>query len=325
MKTQDAASSAPTNSSPCGSSLSVAPQNWGGGASDAALQEQELRCRILNQTLNPASGKGRCGFTLVEVVVATGLTLLLFFGAMTVYVASARLTLATGAACYATTDAANAVQQTVRQAEEASWLALPGEPSWTSPGGASVAAFQATSQGAVISTGVELVFPATAAASVQSSGGAALPVTPIPYSRSLNPDGSDYLWIYRADKGGAPNPSSGAYLWMAGMRQGQSISQVMTGSLSPNAVNAVQFSRPVTASSPVTALPYQLQIKLVSAYYASVSQTQTSELTTQGTNPSDALTVGKCALLRDHELNNDHEPGSGAVYGAANASLWQSD
>lgn len=262
---------------------------------------------------------------MVEVVVATGLTLLLFFGAMTVYVASARLTLTTGAACYATTDAANAVQQTIRQAEEASWLALPGEPSWTSPGGAAAAAFQATSKGAVISTGVELVFPATADASVQNSVGTTLMVSPVPYSRRLNPDGSNYLWIYRSDSGGIPNASSGTYLWMTGMRQGQNISRAVTGSLSSDAVNAVQFSRPLTASSPISALPYQLQIRLVSAYYASVAQKMTSELTAPGTSPSEALTVGKCALLRDHEMNNDHEPDSAAAYGAASASLWQSD
>jgi hypothetical protein len=261
------------------------------------------------------------GFTLVEVTVATGLTLLLFFAALTVYVAATRLTVSNGAACYAATDAANVVQHTVEDAEEASWIALPGDPGWTSPGTAPASAFQTIDKGTALFTGVELVFPATAAVTVQDAGGAALTVSPVPYNRSLSPSPSP-LWIYRADSDGTPDAALGKYLWLMGTERGQAVSKALTGSLNSQFLNAVQFSRPVTASGPPQALPYQLQIKLVSTYYSSFAQAQTSELTT---GSQEAVVVGKCVLLRDHELSSDHEPGTPVVYGAANASFWQSD
>ncbi len=274
----------------------------------------------MKNSLSKKRGRG-LGFTLVETIIGTGLTLLLFFGAITVYVAATRLTVSSQAACYAATDAANAVQRTVRDAEEANWIALPGEAGWTSPGTAPVSAFQAVDNGSILLTGVELVPPAAAAATVQNAGGGMLPVSPPPYNRSL-PLPTSPLWIYRADSDGTPDASSGKCLWITGTERGQAVSQALTGSLSPLAVNAVQFSRPITATLPPSALPYQLQIKLVSAYYSSFAQPQTSELTT-GTQ--EALVVGKCVLLRDHELGNDHEPTSSAVYGATNAGSWQSD
>ncbi len=261
------------------------------------------------------------GFTLVEVVVGTGLTLLLFFGAITVYVAATRLTVSSGAACYAATDAANVVQHTVGDAEEADWIALPGDAWWTSPSTAPASAFQTMDNGTALFTGVELVLPAAAAVTVQDTGGAALTVSPPPYNRSLSPSPGP-LWIYRADSDGTPDAASGKYLWLTGTERGQAVSKALTGSLNPQFLNAVQFSRPVTASGTPQALPYQLQIRLISTYYSSFAQAQTSELTT---GSQEAVVVGKCVLLRDHELNNDHEPNSPAAYGAANASLWQSD
>ena len=259
------------------------------------------------------------GFTLVEVVVGTGLTLLLFFGAITVYVAAIRLAVSSGAACYAATDMSNVVQHTVKDADEADWIALPGDAGWTSPGTAPASAFQTVDNSAVLFTGVELVLPATAAVTVQDTGGAALTVSPAPYNRSLTPSSSP-LWIYRSDSDGTPDAALGKYLWLTGTEQGQAVSKALTGSLNSQFLNAVQFSRPVTASGMPQALPYQLQIKLVSTYYSSFAQAQTSELTTGSQEP---VVVGKCVLLRDHELNNDHEPSVPAVYGAANASLWQ--
>ena len=273
------------------------------------------------KTIRSRQHEKSAGFTLVEVVVSTGLTLLLFFGAITVYVAATRLTVANGAACYAATDAANAAQHVVQDADEASWIALPGDSGWTSPGAAPASAFQTADNGSTVFTGVELVPPATAAVTVQNGGGGALAVSPPPYNRSLAYSPSP-LWVYRADSDGTPDAPAGKYLWITGTEQTQAVSRALTGSLNPQAANAVQFSRPVTASAPQSALPFQLQIKLVSTYYSSFAQTQTSELTT-GTQ--EAQVVGKCVLLRDHELSSDHEPGTSAVYGAANANSWQSD
>ena len=143
--------------------------------------------------------KLRRGLTLVEVTVATALTLLLMFSALDVYVAAARLSLSTAASCYASTDGANAVHHTVLDAEEARWLALPGESGWTSPGSAPVSAFQTTSAGGPVNTGVELVFSGSAAASVQDRSGSAFPVPPALYDRSQDAAPAAPLLIYRAD------------------------------------------------------------------------------------------------------------------------------
>ena len=251
------------------------------------------------------------------MIVGTALTLLLFFGALDVYVAAAHLSVHTASSCYAVTDAANVVQRVVRDAEEARWLALPGTYGWTSPGGAPLNAFQTTDGGAVISTGVQLVFPTTAAVTVQARNGTALAVSPAPYDRSQ--DAPNSLWIYRSDGGGTPNAASGTYLWMYGTEQGQAVNRALVSSLSPSLADAVQFSRPLPA--PQT-LPYQLEISLVSTYYSPLRQAQTSEIdsTTQET-----YVVGKCVLLRDHEMNFDHEPNPTSAYGAVNAPAWRSD
>ncbi len=264
--------------------------------------------------------KRRRGLTLVEVTVATALTLLLMFCALNIYVAAAQLSLSTGASCYASTDGANAVRHTVLDVEEARWIALPGESGWTSPGSAPVSAFQAASAGSSINTGVEIVSPGSAAVSVQDRNGSALSVSPALYDRSQDTAPAAPLWIYRADTDGTPNASAGTALWMTGTEQGQSVSKALISSLSPLQANAVNFTRPQTATQ--TLLPYQLQISLISTYYSPVRQAQTSE---SGSTAQETSVVGKCVLLRDHEMNLDHEPGQTASYGAVNASAWRSD
>ncbi len=143
-----------------------------------------------------------------------------------------------------------------------------------------------------------------------------------PYRRRL----TTAAWPLLPARSGFTGPTATAHRMRrqehtSGSEQGQPVSKALISSLNPQSV-AVQFSRPVTASGTPQALPYQLQIKLVSSYDSSFAQPQTSELTT-GT--AEALVVGKCVLLRDHELSSDHEPGPSAAYGAANAANWQSD
>ena len=270
---------------------------------------------------NPnAKRRGQRGLTLIEVIIGTALTLLLLFGALNVYVAGAQLSLNTAASCYAATDGANSVQHIVRDTEEARWLALPGTTGWTSPANAPLSAFQTTDNGAVISTGVELMLPATASVSVQSRSGAALSVSPALYDRSQDAAPSSPLWIYRADSNGTPNGAAGAYVWLYGTEHGQSVNQALVSSLSPTAANAVKFSRPTAASA--QALPYQLQISLVSAYYSPLRQAQTSEI---NSTALEEYATGKCVLLRNHEMNLDHEPNFTASYGAVNAPTLRSD
>ena len=260
--------------------------------------------------------KTQCGLTLVEVTVAAALTLLLFFGALDLYVGSARLSLNTAAACYAATDQANAVQHTVRDAEEARWLALPGESGWASPQNAPLSAFQAASGGTTIATGVLLMLPAVSAVSVQDRSGGTLAVSPLPYARTQDAAPPSPLWIYRADRDGTPDPA-GVALWISGTEQGQAISKTLISSLSPTDANAVRFARPQTAAG--TLLPYQLQISVSSTYFSPI-QTPPA-----GSVPPQAGPAGKCVLLRDHEMNLDHEPASPANYGAINAAVVRSD
>lgn len=262
--------------------------------------------------------KAQRGLSLVEVIVATALTLLLFSGALTLYIAAAQLSLRTTASCYAVTDAANTVQRLIRDTEESRWLALPGTAGWISPGGVPANAFQVTDSGTTLNTGVQLMFSATTAATVLSRNGTTLPVTPQPYDRTLDAPGP--LWIYRSDRDGTPNAASGACLWMYGYEKNQNVSKALIYSLSPTTPNAVTFSRPQTAASIL--LPYQLQVSLVSTYYSPLKDAQTSEI--NSTSQKEPV-VGKCALLRDHEMNLDHEPNSTSTYGAVNASVWRSD
>ncbi|MGI4787839.1 MAG: PilW family protein [Janthinobacterium lividum] len=264
--------------------------------------------------------KSRGGFTLLEVIIATALTLLLFFGALNVYVAAAQMTVSTSASCYAITDGANAVQHTVRDSEEARWLALPGGTGWTSPGSAPVSAFQTTDSGALINTGVQLVYPAAAVVSVQNRSGGSLTVTPFPYDRSQDLAPMRPLYIYRSNSDGTPNAASGMCLWMYGTEQGQSVNKALLSSLNASQANAVSFSRPLTTTSVM--LPYQLQINLVSTYYSPLKQAQTSEI---NSTSQETYVVGKCVLLRDHEMNLDHEPGSTAGYTAVNSPTLRSD
>ena len=262
--------------------------------------------------------KSQRGLTLVEATVATALTMLLFLGALNLYVAAAQLAVSTAASCYAVTDGANAVQHIVRDAEEARRLALPDESGWQPPGNMPLSAFQTADGSAVISTGVQLVFPATAAASVQSRSSGALAVSPLPYDRTQEAEPGT-LWIYRSDADGTPDAAAGAYLWLSGIERGQAVNQALISSLSPALPNAVKFARPQASAA---TLPFQLQISLVSSAYSPLRQAQTSEI---AATASETTVVGKCALLRDHEMNLDYEPNPTAIYGAVNSPTWRSD
>lgn len=255
------------------------------------------------------------GFTLVEVIVGGSLTLLLFLGAVDLYVASAQVAVRSGAACYATTDAANAVQHIGRDVGEAHWLALPEDAWWASPGGQAPGAFQTTAGGSRVDTGVELVSPASGSLSVAGGNGSL--ITPPVYDRSATSSPPSILWIYRANGDGTPNAASGGYLWLSGTELGQPVSRALLASLSPASAGAVQFQRPADSSG-AQQFPYQLEVRLVSAYYSSVRGAQTSELTTGN---QQAPVIGKCVLSRDHELNLDHEPNPTPAYGAANMPL----
>ena len=252
------------------------------------------------------------------MIIGGSLTLLLFLGGVDLYVASAQITVQSGAACYATTDAANAVQHIARDAEEAHWVALPEDAWWTAPGGQAPGAFQTTASGSLLDTGVELVSPALG--SIPVAGGNGSLITTPTYDRSATSSPPSILWIYRANSDGTPNAAAGGCLWLSGTELGQPVNRALLASFSPTSAGAVQFQRP-TDSSGAQQFPYQLEVRLVSAYYASVRGAQTSEL---AVGTQQAPVIGKCVLSRDHELNLDHEPNPTPAYGATSAP-WHSD
>lgn len=255
------------------------------------------------------------GFTLVEVIIGGALTLLMFFTAIDVYVASARVATRTSAACASTTDAANAGQRMVQETQEAHWLALPSESGWTSPQGEPSGAFLTSSRGAAVATGAMFAFPPSASATVQAVSGSSLSQSALA-DRPAVPSAPLMLWIYRADADGTPDASAGQCLWERGTRAGQPVNQAILTSLPPTIPDAAQFGRPTDTAG--RALPYQLRFRLLSSVGTAGQGRQTSEM---NPDPALAAVVGKCVLLRDHEMNLDHEPNPATPYGAVNGTL----
>ena len=255
------------------------------------------------------------GFTLVEVIIGGALTLLMFFAAIDVYVASARVATRTSAACASTTDAANTVQRVCQDVQTAHWLALPQESVWTSPQGEPPGAFLSSSGGVTVAAGVAFAFPPSASATVQSVSGSPTALSTLA-DRPAVPQAAVMLWIYRADSDGTPNAQSGQCLWERGTRAGQAVDQAILSSLPATLPDAVQFGRPTDSTG--QALPYQLRFRLLSSVGTAGQGRQTSEM---NPDPAQAAAIGKCILLRDHELNLDHEPNPATPYGAINGIL----
>ncbi len=260
-------------------------------------------------------GFKRLGFTLVEVIIGGALTLLMFFAAIDVYVASARVATRTSAACASTTDAANAAQRVCLDVQTAHWLALPQETGWTSPQGEPPGAFQTLSGGVTVATGAVFAYPPPASATVQAVSGSPIALSTLA-DRPAVPQAAVMLWIYRADADGTPNAQTGQYLWERGTRAGQAVNQAILSSLPTTVSDAVQLGRPVDSTG--QALPYQLRFRLLSVSGTAGQGRQTSEM---NPDPALAAVVGKCVLLRDHELNLDHEPNPATPYGAINGTL----
>ncbi len=251
----------------------------------------------------------------MEVIIGGALTLLMFFTAIDVYVASARVATRTSAACASTTDAANAVQRVSQEAQTAHWLALPLESGWTSPRNEPPSAFLTSSGGVTVATGAAFAYPPPASATVQAVSGSPLSLSTLA-ARPAVPSDPAMLWVYRADADGTPDAPAGQYLWERGTRAGQAVDQAILSSVPATVPDAVQFGRPTDSAA--QALPYQLRFWLFSASGTAGQGRQTSEM---NPDPAQAAVVGKCVLLRDHEMNLDHEPNPATPYGAANGTL----
>jgi len=119
------------------------------------------------------------------------------------------------------------------------------------------------------------------------------------YDRTQNTPGKGVLY-YRADAGGVPDPLHGQYLWMYSLwDNGATINKQLvqlfdTASAASAVPNAVQFDRP-------TALPFQLEMKIVCGNYSPINGVQTNEDTN---GADDTALTGKCVLMRDHALQD---------------------
>ncbi len=276
----------------------------------------------------------RSGFTLVETMIASTLMGLIFVGAMTLFLASTQTALRTTVQNQSNVDGSNGLQYALSNAREAYAFRLPGEPvdngansgsatpmppspAWTPPfTNDPVSNYQCTlSDGTVVNTGVELVFPALATASLLRSGATDI-VSPAPtiYDRTKMSLGS-LLWIYRADKVagpgstwiGRPNPANGRYLWAKGQdAYGNAVNigvsrmvlQTLAGTVSADrAGRAVEFTRNIPANqSPTNPAITEIAVKLVCGDYSPFTGTQT--------NVNSSVTgitsmTGKCSMVRN--------------------------
>jgi type II secretory pathway pseudopilin PulG len=167
----------------------------------------------------------------------------------------------------------------------------------------------------IINTAVVLFMPKTVSGNIsvlKSDGVSTYTYTPgggvdnTMYDRTQGAPGNAILY-YRSDAGGVPDPLDGQYLWEyslwdSGATINKKLVQLFDTQATANAVpNAVQFDRP-------TALPFQLEMKIICGNYSPINGVQTNE----ATNGSDATALtGKCVLMRDHVTLPDVLDGTG--------------
>lgn len=276
----------------------------------------------------------RRGFTLIETMIASTLMGLIFFGAMTLFLAATQTAMRTTVQNQANVDGSNGLQYALSTAREAYAFRLPGEPvdngansgsatpmppgpAWTPPfANDPVSNYQCTlSDGTVVNTGVELVFPALATTSLLRGSATDIfsPVPPV-YDRTNMSLGS-LLWIYRADKVagpghtwiGRPNPANGKYLWVKGqnaygnavnMAVSSMVLQTIAGTVSADrAGRAVQFTRNIPANqSPTNPAITEIAVKLVCGDYSPFTGTQTNVASSASGITS---LTGKCSMVRN--------------------------
>lgn len=270
--------------------------------------------------------RNQAGFSLLEMGFALLLMSMIFIGTWTMYLSMAQTAMRTDSEVYASQAAANALQYMIMQTRESWDFLLPNETHTYGSSGGSSATFTGipnytaasyyttnyTYNGTLqtINTGVELLMPvAGASQTFQGSNGAS---TLYNFGTAAGDVGSLYsiggsvpgnaLLFYRADTNGTPDPSQGQDLWMYslwdnGATYNKKLVQLFDTSSAAQAVaNAVQFDRPDLAGSN-TALPFELEMKIICGNYSPINGIQTNE----ATNGADATALtGKCVLMRDH-------------------------
>jgi prepilin-type N-terminal cleavage/methylation domain-containing protein len=257
------------------------------------------------------------GFTLLEVMIAVPLAAMLLMGTIGLFTISTQTLAKTSADVFASADASNSIEHVIDLTREAQSFALPTENTFVLPANYSLNNLSTVDAGETIDTAIELNLPPTlvpsnvgyqagdpAQISVMNSSGTILTVTPIPYFH----DGASTagVLIYRGDPNGAPdaNPSgsnvvnAGTYLWECSVTGGMAATPTALCKSIAAAANAVQFVRPTSNPDGTgTPEPYQVEVKIVSAYYSPINSQQTNE-ETNGSQVSQL--TGKCVYMRDH-------------------------
>jgi hypothetical protein len=239
--------------------------------------------------------------------------------ALSLFVAAIQLSVKAQSQTGSGADASLGLQRLMTDTRHAFWVGLPDDTKgqWTVPPGTANNSFTVSVNGASQDTAVEIVFPNTSSATLQT-GASSMTSDPSVDRTGLAAPPTSTLWVFRSNSDGTPNAAAGAYLWMRGSERGTTVDGPLLKSLSPSAPGAVKFERPVGAETSL--LPYLLRIKIVSAYYSPITGVQTSEA---GDGTQVTQLSGQTALMRDHELNLDHEPG--VTTSTASAGPWYSN
>ncbi len=261
------------------------------------------------------------GFTFVEVMVALPLVVLLFGGTITLFLESQRLVQRTSVTTLAGQDAAAGQQYITGMARESIQFALPPDTASVNTNGMAFLAPDGNPndyQTGGINTAVEFLLPAPASFQLLDRNGHAIAptgydrtVTQISGGIAVNPPPGDIVCIYRGDASGNPSPSSGQYLWSVRCPAGANYNYpanyetrkickfILTKHADNNpATDAVQFIGRYTSGTDIpSAMPYELEFKLVCGDQTAISKTQTNEA---GDGSSVSALAGKCVLLRNH-------------------------
>ncbi len=270
-----------------------------------------MRCTV--PSLRRPSARRRGGFTLIEITISTFILGLMLVSIMGIYTAMMRLSASVAASSFVSLDAANAVQRVANNLREAQAFELMDGPSSVDGTNFGTAYDATDGSGNTIVTGIRLFSPGAYTATgappngypagtvgVTVSGSsyvAALTGTSAPWDH--NKQGAT-LDIYRSDKLGNPQPSSGAYLWLKGTEAGQAINRAIVKTIAPQ-VNAVQFFQPHTnpADQASPLIGNEVQIKIVCAKF---------DLTHGGSTSSDSASGAVSALSGDCTYMRDHTP-----------------
>ena len=257
-------------------------------------------------------------------MVTLPLVALLFGGTITLFVESQRLVQRTSVTTQASQDAATGQQYIAGMTREAIQFALPPDTATTNTNGmaflppdGNVNDYQTGGPNS-INTAVELLMPAATGFHVLDRNGNS--VAPTGYDRTIpqlsggtpiNPPPGDFVCIYRGDVNSTPSPGSGQYLWSVRCPAGANYynpANYVTQKLckliltkhadGTPAADAVQFIGRYTPRTDIpSAMPYELEFKLVCGDQTSIKGTQTNEA---GDDGSVSALAGKCALLRNH-------------------------